>query len=152
VPYRVRSNAKLQMTDRIEAWRRRCAIRLGCFYALAGALHVMWPTPFLKITPNWVPEPQLVILLTGFCEIAGAVGILTTSYQRTAGVGLALYAACVYPANIKHAIDTLSGDPSIWQWAYHVVRLPLQPVLIWIALFAGGLATWPLRRQSSRIE
>ncbi|MNU69395.1 hypothetical protein D3C71_587780 [compost metagenome] len=89
--------------------------------------------------------PLLVILLTGLCEIAGALGIVTASLRRAAGVGLALYAVCVYPANIKHAIDTLSGDPSICQWTYHLVRLPLQPVLVWIALFAGRLVTWPLR-------
>jgi len=133
------------MTERTEAWRRRCAIGLTCFYGVAGALHVLWPTTFLKITPDWVPVPLLVILLTGLCEIAGALGIVTASLRRAAGVGLALYAVCVYPANIKHAIDTLSGDPSIWQWTYHLVRLPLQPVLIWIALFAGRLMTWPLR-------
>lgn len=89
--------------------------------------------------------PQLIILVTGLCEIAGAVGIVTASLRRAAGVALALYAVCVYPANIKHAIDTLSGDPSNWQWAYHLLRLPFQPVLIWIALFAGRLVTWPLR-------
>ncbi len=133
------------MTERTEAWRRRCAIGLACFYGFAGALHILWPTPFLKITPDWVPAPQLIILLTGLCEIAGAFGIVKASLRRAAGVGLALYAVCVYPANIKHTIDTLSGDPSIWQWTYHLVRLPLQPVLIWIALFAGRLMTWPLR-------
>lgn len=133
------------MTERTEAWRRTCTIGLASLYGVAGAMHVLWPTPFLKITPHWVPIPQLVVLLTGLCEIAGALGIMTALLQQVAGFGLALYAVCVYPANIKHAIDTLSGDASIWQWTYHLIRLPLQPVLIWIALFAGRLVTWPLQ-------
>jgi uncharacterized membrane protein len=84
-----------------------------------------------------------VILLTGLCEIAGAVGIVTARLQRAAGIGLALYAVCVFPANIKHAIDALSGDPSVWEWIYHLLRLPLQPVLIWLPLFAGRVVRWP---------
>ena len=30
-------------------------------------------------------------------------------------------------------------------WWYHAPRLALQPVLVWWALFAGGVADWPLR-------
>jgi hypothetical protein len=41
-------------------------------------------------------------------------------------------------------LDSLrAGDPSIWDWTYHIIRLPLQPVFIWAALFAGDVVTWP---------
>jgi hypothetical protein len=29
---------------------------------------------------------------------------------------------------------------------YHVPRMLLQPVLIWLALFASGVVDWPARR------
>lgn len=128
---------------RTEACRRKCATGLACLYGFVGTMHLLWPTPFLKITPDWVPSPHLVIFLTGLCEIAGAVGIVTAPLQRVAGIGLALYAVCVFPANIKHAIDALSGDTSVWEWIYHLLRLPLQPVLIWLPLFAGRVVRWP---------
>lgn len=131
--------------EKIDLWRHRCAIGLACFYSLAGVLHVLIPAPFLRITPDWVPLPGFVIVATGLCEIAGAIGILFSPLRRLASAGLALYAVCVFPANIKHALDMLGGDPSPVQWAYHLVRLPLQPVIVWLSLFAGGIVTWPAR-------
>lgn len=60
--------------------------------------------------------------------------------RRYAGIGLALDAVGVFPANIKHAIDTLSlAEVSAWQWGYYIVRLPMQPLLAWLALFVGGM-------------
>ncbi len=52
---------------------------------------------------------------------------------------------CVYPANVKHAMGGLPGvHLGLW---YHVPRLLLQPVLVWWALFAGEVVTWPFRRR-----
>lgn len=125
---------------RIDTLRGRCRIGLVIFYAVAGLLHILIPAPFLRITPSWVPHAADVILLTGICELAGAAGLMIPAMRRYAGIGLALYAVCVFPANIKHAIDTLSlAEVSAWQWTYHVVRMPLQPILVWLALFAGGM-------------
>ena len=62
---------------------------------------------------------------------------------------LALYAVCVYPANIKHAIEGIPvGDVQLGWW-YHAPRLALQPVLVWWALFAGKITDWPFRKQQS---
>ncbi|EPR10959.1 hypothetical protein L905_21065 [Agrobacterium sp. TS43] len=135
------------MTARIDVWQRRCQWGLSGVYGLAGILHLVLPKPFLGITPAWVPEPEAVIFLTGLCEIAGAVGLLVPRLRKAAGIGLALYAICVFPANIKHAIDSLgAATVSPWQWSYHLIRLPLQPYLVWLALFAGNIVVWPFRR------
>jgi uncharacterized membrane protein len=87
-----------------------------------------------------------VILVTGFLEIAGAIGLLTRSWRRAAGIGLALYAICVFPANIKHALDGLPAGRIQLGWWYHGPRLALQPVLVWWALYAGEVIRWPFRR------
>ncbi|MFK0278653.1 hypothetical protein ACIQUG_33675 [Ensifer sp. NPDC090286] len=134
----------------IEIWRFRLRIGLAILYSAGGALHAVWPAPFLSITPAWVPNAPNVILLTGLCEIAGAVGLLHPRLRRYAGIMLALYAVCVFPANIKHALDDLgAGATSPWQWAYHLPRLALQPLIVWAALFAGNVVFWPFRRFAS---
>ena len=112
-------------------------------YLVAGAFHVATPATFLAITPGWVPYPEQVILGTGICELAGAIGLLTRKLRRAAGAALALYAVCVFPANIKHAIDGLPGAQLQLGWWYHVPRLAFQPVLVWWALFAGEIVDWP---------
>lgn len=123
---------------------------LAAIYLAAGILHVTKPEPFLMITPDWVPNPRIVITATGLCEIAGAVGLMTRRLRQAAGIGLALYAVCVYPANIKHALDGLPAGQLQLGWWYHAPRLALQPVLVWWALFAGGLVTWPFRSKIRR--
>lgn len=132
----------------VETWRRRMRPVLSAFYGLAGVLHLALPKPFLSITPSWVPYPEAVILLTGLCEITGALGLLFPALRKSAAIGLALYAVCVFPANIKHALDSLGAtDHSAWVWGYHVPRLALQPFLVWLALFAGGILLWPFQNR-----
>lgn len=124
--------------------RRMSRWVLAIAYLVAGVLHLAVPDVLLSIMPDWVPAPRTVILLTGLCEILGAIGLLTRKLRRAAGIGLALYAVCVFPANIKHAIDDLSGLQAGLGWWYHVPRLALQPVLVWWALHAGGVVDrWP---------
>jgi len=114
-------------------------VRLALFvlYALAGTTHLAAPAGFLAITPGWVPDPALVIMVTGLCEIAGAFGLLWSPTRRAAGLALAAYAICVYPANIHHALYGLPpGFIQLNLW-YHIPRLLFQPVLVWAALFAS---------------
>jgi uncharacterized membrane protein len=103
---------------------------LAALYSFIGVVHFTSTDTILLIMPNWVPEPRLVILITGALEIAGAVALLTPRLR---------------PANIKHAVEGISvpGLPSSW-W-YHGPRLAAQPVLIWLALYAAELIDWPFR-------
>jgi uncharacterized membrane protein len=120
---------------------------LALIYLAAGVLHLAEPTVFLAIMPDWVPFPRKVVLATGVAEIAGAIGLLTGRWdgrwRRAAGIGLALYAVCVVPANIKHAMDGLPAGAIQLGWWYHGPRLALQPVLVWWALYVGDVVDWP---------
>jgi len=128
----------------------RVALRwlMAAFYVIAGIGHLATPDAFLPIVPDWVPMPRGVILLTGLCELAGAAALLTARWRRLAGIMLGLCALCVWPANIKHALDHISLPHVPDSWWYHGPRLALQPVLIWWALFCSGATDWPW--QSSR--
>lgn len=124
-------------------------VLMAIFYAFAGYMHLAKPTPFLSIMPGWVLWPEAVVLWTGVAELLGAAGLLqpwSPALRRWAGIGLALYALCVWPANINHfAIDMTRPDGGLGL-AYHVPRMFAQPVLIWLALWVGGANPWPLRR------
>ena len=112
-------------------------------YVIAGVLHILLPAPFLTITPNWVPWPEQVIFITGLCEILGAIGLLIPKFRKSAGFALACYAIAVFPANINHGLQDFTGTQvGLGPW-YHLPRLGFQPVLIWSALFAGDLISWP---------
>jgi uncharacterized membrane protein len=120
---------------------------LAAFFAAAGYAHLTAPDKLLAITPDWVPFAPQVILITGLCEFAGALALVTRPLRTWAAFALALYTVCVWPANIKHAMEgiDIAGLPSSW-W-YHGPRLALQPVIAWAALFAGDVIDWPFRRK-----
>ena len=123
---------------------------LAVFYFTAGVIHLVRPAPFLTILPAWVPAPEAVVLWTGVAEILGSVGLVqpfSRPIRQAAGWGLALYALCVWPANINHfALDMAKADGGLGL-GYHVPRMFAQPVIIWLALWAGECL--PLRRRNA---
>ncbi len=120
---------------------------MAAIYFGAGVLHIASPGGFLAITPHWVPVPDQVVFLTGVAEIAGAIGLMTRRFRYAAGIGLALYALCVWPANLNHAINLIPIGGTALGWGYHGPRLVLQPVIIWWALWVGGVTDWPFHRK-----
>ncbi len=131
-------------------WRSALRWLLALFYLLAGVAHLRTPEPFLAITPPWVPWPLQMVLFTGVCEILGAIGLMIPRFRRAAGIMLAAYAICVFPANIHHAMQGIAIGGTALGWGYHAPRLAFQPVLVWLALFAGGVIDWPFGRRVSR--
>jgi uncharacterized membrane protein len=121
---------------------------MAAFYLAAGTVHLIAPEQFLPIVPDFVPMPREVVLATGLCEIAGGLALLTTRLRSLAGVLLALYAAFVFPANIKHAFEGIHLPPVPDSWWYHGPRLLMQPVLVWWALFCTGVVGWPRGKRS----
>ncbi|MEM6475453.1 MAG: DoxX family protein [Pseudomonadota bacterium] len=117
-------------------------VLLALAYAFAGYMHLVRPEPFLNITPDWVPMPEAVIFWTGIAEIAGAIGLLQSvskPVRRAAGIGLALYALCVWPANINHFIMDMASSDGGLGLGYHIPRMIAQPLIIWLALWVGGV-------------
>jgi uncharacterized membrane protein len=121
---------------------------LALTYLVAGVLHLKSPHGFVAIVPAWVPWPELVVALTGIAEIAGAAGLMIPRLRMAAGIGLALYALCVWPANINHALNDIALGGVHLSWWYHGPRLAAQPLIIWWALWASGATDWPFRRRA----
>jgi uncharacterized membrane protein len=113
-------------------------LTIAPLFVLAGIVHLARPGFFAPMMPAIVPDPHAVILLTGMAEMAGAIALFLPRVRALAGVMLALYAVCVYPVNIAHAVHDLSTGTGLG-WAYHYPRLFAQPLICWWALAAGGL-------------
>ncbi|MXP42121.1 hypothetical protein GRI75_10765 [Altererythrobacter soli] len=125
----------------------RVALRwlLALSYAIAGALHLVAPEPFVRIVEGFVPFAEQVVKLTGIAELLGAVALAQPwepRLRRAGAIGLALYALCVWPANVNHMLIDLDRADGGLGLAYHVPRLLMQPVLIWLALWTGGVLPW----------
>jgi len=123
--------------------RGRARWAMALIYIGFGFFHLVFSDGFLPIMPPILPFPREIVWFTGVCEIAGGFGLVTPALRRWAGIGLALYAICVFPANLYHAYGHViaPGLPSSW-W-YHGPRLLFQPVFVWWALWAGEVIDWP---------
>lgn len=123
---------------------------LAIAYVFAGYKHITAPAGFIAITPTWVPDPATVVWITGLCEIAGAIGLIVPRCalgwpRPAAGIGLALYALCVWPANFHHAFADIPIGGVRLNWWYHGPRLMAQPLIIWATLWASAVINWPFR-------
>lgn len=119
-------------------------LTIAPIFFVAGILHILLPGSFASVMPPSIPYPRAVIIFTGVAELAGAAGLFIPRTRTLAGIMLALYAVCVYPANILHAVHDLSTGTGLG-WAYHYPRLFAQPFICWWAL-AAGRATDRLQR------
>jgi uncharacterized membrane protein len=128
--------------------RRIARLLLALAYAAVGFFHLKSPEAFLAIMPDMVPFPRQVVLATGVAEIAGAFGLMIPRLRTPAAWGLAAYAVCVFPANIKHAVEAIAINGQTLGWSYHGPRLLAQPVIVWWALWAGGITDWPFGRRA----
>lgn len=133
--------------------RARLRWLLGAAYIAAGYFHLASPGGFLTIMPEWVPLAAEVVFWTGIAEATGAAALLQPwrrDLRCAGGIGLAFYAVCVFPANINHfALDMGRADGGLGL-AYHLPRMALQPVLVWLALWTGGVTNWPFARRRIR--
>lgn len=123
---------------------------LAVFYAFAGYAHIASPAPFLTIMPEWVPAPEAVVFWTGIAELLGAAALAqpwSTPLRKAGAIGLALYAVCVFPANIHHFALDMARTEGGFGLGYHVPRMFAQPILVWLALWTGGVTDWPLHRR-----
>jgi len=104
---------------------------------LVGVLHFMKPQGFVAIVPKFLPEPLLLVYVSGVCEIAGGIGILVPKTRRAAGIGLiALYIA-VFPANINMAVNGIQPDGMEVSKAAAWFRLPFQLLFIAVAYWVA---------------
>lgn len=130
--------------------RRALRWLLAIFYAFAGIMHLSKPEPFLSITPGYVPVPEAMVFWTGVAELLGAAALVqpwSKQIRKAGAIGLALYAICVFPANIHHFALDMARENGGLGLAYHIPRMIAQPVLVWVALWVGGVTDWPRRRR-----
>lgn len=131
----------------------RIALRwlLAAFYAYVGTVHLNSPALFLAIMPPFVPYPEAVVWWTGIAELLGAVALVqpfSPQLRRAGAIGLALYALCVWPANINHMVLDMAKPDGGAGLGYHIPRMVAQPLIVWLALWVGGVTQWPFRRRS----
>jgi uncharacterized membrane protein len=106
---------------------------------IVGVMHFVNPVPFTRIIPQELPEPKLLVYISGVFEIALGLAIQIPKIRKLAGWGLVALYVAVFPANINMAvrhIELTPGEP-IPDWVAWG-RLPFQVVFIALAIWVTG--------------
>jgi uncharacterized membrane protein len=117
--------------------RRITRYVVAAFMVAIGLAHFLAPAPFAAIVPAWLPAPVTLVIVSGFFEILGGLGLLVPRVRRAASYGLVALYVAVFPANVNMALHDIPANgvhvPTVLLWA----RLPLQLVFIVVALWVG---------------
>ena len=104
---------------------------LALLFCGAGVLHFVAPSAYQRIIPTWLPAPALLVALSGVAEIAGGIGLLIPATRLAAGWGLIALLIAMFPANVRMLQMAHEARASTLRRALLVLRLPLQPLLIY---------------------
>ncbi|MEO2018280.1 MAG: DoxX family protein [Fuerstiella sp.] len=100
---------------------------LAIFMIGAGTMHFVRPDFYEKIMPTYLPFHYELVLLSGICEVLLGILLVVPQYSRPAAAGIVVLLIAVFPANI-HVYQHQELIPG--SAAFHLLRLPLQAVLI----------------------
>ena len=118
------------ITRRRRTWAPRTVAAL---FTLSGTVHLVRPSVFTPLVPDWLPDPTGVVYVSGVAELVCAYGLFTR--RRWAGPASVALLLAVWPGNLQMALDAtqehgLASPQAVATW----LRMPLQIPLIWMAL------------------
>ena len=95
-------------------WWTALRIALSAMFLLTATAH--WGkrrADLIRMTPASFSRPDLMVTITGLCEIAGAIGLLIPRLAPVAAVALALLLLAIFPANVRAAREgiAIAGRP-----------------------------------------
>lgn len=107
----------------------------GPVMTLAGINHFVMPKVYERIIPSGLPNPRMLVYVSGVLEILGGLGTLHPRTRRPAGWLLIATLVAVFPANVYMALNA-DDYPSIPGGQLSLIgRLPLQALFIyWVWL------------------
>ena len=111
------------------------------WFLLGGIAHFAATRLEMSIVPPSLPAPRALVLVSGACELLGALGLLFAATRRAAGIGLFALTIAVTPANIYMLQHAERFNVPYWLL---VARLPLQLALL--AIIAWSAIQWSFWR------
>lgn len=98
-----------------KAWPLALRIGLATLFAATGISHfVGLRADLIAMVPPVLPNPGLLVTITGVLELAGAIGLLVRPTAAWAAGGLGLLLIAMFPANVYAASAgiMLAGEPA----------------------------------------
>jgi uncharacterized membrane protein len=117
---------------------------LAAMFVLTGVSHfVGMREELISYVPPMLPEPALLITITGVLELAGAAGLLIRRTAPLAAGCLTALMIVMYPANLYAYFAGVATDP---------LSHPVPRTLIEVVFLAAAIAVVVAERRATRRE
>ncbi|MFB7875599.1 hypothetical protein ACFC06_10115 [Nocardia sp. NPDC056064] len=89
----------------LDSWPHAIALGLAAMFALTAGAHFQQPRrdALIAMVPPRLPNAPALVTLTGFLELAGAIGLLIPATAQLAAACLFVLLLVMFPANIRAA-------------------------------------------------
>ena len=86
----------------VNSWTAAIAVGLAAMFVVTGVAHFAPPMrrDLIAIVPSWLPEPGLLVTVTGVLELLGAAGLLLPVTRVAAAACLLALMLAMFPANV----------------------------------------------------
>ena len=104
---------------------------MAAMYGFAGLMHFIKPKVYVKVMPDFMPRPKLLVYLSGIAEIVLGVALLFSNLKNWAIIGIVamLIVFMIVHINMLRGGKHAAGAP---MWIL-ILRIPIQAVLVWWA-------------------
>jgi uncharacterized membrane protein len=117
---------------------------LAAMFVLTGVAHfVGLREELIAYVPPMLPEPALLVTITGVLELAGAAGLLIRRTAPLAAGCLAALMIVMFPANLYAALAGVATDP---------LSQPIPRTLIQLIFVGAAIAVVIAERRAARVE
>lgn len=105
----------------------------GLLFVASGVSHFVTPDFYESIVPEFLPNPKLLVIVTGIIEICLGLAFAYKPTSRYAAWALIVYLLVMFPVNVLMALhpERFPQFAPLGLW----LRLPLQTLLITLAYF-----------------
>ncbi|WP_371743309.1 MauE/DoxX family redox-associated membrane protein [Pseudozobellia sp. WGM2] len=104
---------------------------MATLYVLAGINHFIKPRTYKRIIPNYLPNPKILVILSGIIEISLGLAMLFTTTKNYALYSIILMLFAFLPVHLYMLSDP-KASMGLPKWLL-LVRLPLQFLLMYWA-------------------
>src|SRR5262245_25721520 len=85
----------------LESWVVSTRVGLALMFLFTGVAHfTRTRADLVRMVPPALPNPELLVTLTGIAELAGAIGLLVPPLARLSAWALAALLVAMFPANV----------------------------------------------------
>lgn len=89
----------------VDTWPEAIAVGLAAMFVMTGVAHFVNPLrgDMIRIVPPRLPDPALLVTVTGALELLGAAGLLIPATRVAAAGCLFVLMIAMFPANVHAA-------------------------------------------------